>query len=262
MQIITLTTDFGWKDYYVGKLKGYLLRENTTINIIDITHDVTSFNTIEGTFILKHCYKDFPLGTIHILSVNNFYAENPPRMLAIFHKGYYFLGPDNGQFSLLFDGEIPEKCYELVWEKQENKTPIEILFQTYAKAVAHLTQQLSIEEIGIPNNWILQRISLQPIIGKDFIRAAIIHIDKYENVILNITREVFERIGKGRKFQLFYRNFDPITKLSQHYGEVAIGDVLCIFNAAGLLEIAINLAKASSLLDLHKDELVEIQFLD
>lgn len=263
MQILTLTTDFGAKDYYVGKFKGYLLRKTTDLLLVDISHEVSAFNTIQGAFILRHCFRDYPLGTIHILSVNNFYKEGNPRLLAIYHQGHYFIGADNGQFSLLLEGALPDKCYELSWENLEHcANPTEALFEIYANAVHHLQQGLSMESIGIPNNWIMQKITWQPVIGKDFIRAVVVHIDQYENVILNVSKETFDRVGQGRDFQLFYRSFDPITKISKHYAEAEIGDVLCMFNTAGLLEIAIYLDKAASLLGLHLQELVQIQFIN
>jgi S-adenosylmethionine hydrolase len=263
VQIITLTSDLGWKDYYVGKLKGSLLSHGIAALLVDITHDINNFDIAHGAFVLKNCYESFPKGTIHILSVHNFYSEGQRRFLAIMQGGHYFIGADNGQFSLLFDGNIPERCYELPeLGANEPYTAIDGVLQVFSRAAGHLLRNLAFDTIGTPNNWILQRINIQPIIGKHHIRGAVAHVDKYDNVILNIDRHLFERVGRGRRFELYYRRFDPISEIHAHYAEVPIGDVVCIFNSAGLLEIAIHLDRAATLLGLKADDAVQIDFFD
>ena len=73
MPIVTLTSDFGLNDYYVTLIKGALLCENQNLNIIDITHNINNYDIVQGAFVLRNAYESFPKGTIHILSVNNFY---------------------------------------------------------------------------------------------------------------------------------------------------------------------------------------------
>lgn len=132
----------------------------------------------------------------------------------------------------------------------------------YANAVAYILKQQTLEGIGQQISTVLQRHFLRPITGKDQIRGSVIHIDKFKNVILNIDREVFERIGQGRPFELYFKRYDPISTISQNYAEVPAGEVLCLFNAAGLLEIAVNLDKAATLFGLDMDEAVQIDFIN
>lgn len=259
MKIVTLTTDFGWRDYYVGVIKGSILTKcspGTPILFADITHEIEHYNIAHASYILKNVYASFPKGTIHLISVHNFYKRQP-RFLAIKHDGHYFIGPDNGIFSLMFDEPL-KHIYEL--DAGHNKDVLGVK-DIFAKAVAYLTKGLEFHEIGNLVSDVLQRISLRPITGKDHIRGAVIHIDHYKNIVLNIDRELFERIGQKRDFELYFKRHDPITVISQNYADVPVGEVLCLFNAAGFLEIAINLDKAATLLGLEVDEAIQIDFM-
>lgn len=256
MNIVTLTTDFGWRDYYVGVIKGSILSHGIPVLFADITHEIEHYNIVHASYILKNTYSSFPTGTIHLISVHNFYKKQP-RFLAIKHNGHYFIGPDNGIFSLMFDDELTQ-VYELDASNNQSVLGVKDVF---AKAVGHLINGLEFHEIGTKVGDVLQRLSLRPITGKDHIRGAVIHIDHYKNVVLNIDRELFDRIGQKRDFELYFKRYDPITVISQNYADVPVGDVLCLFNTAGLLEISINLDKAASLLGLEVDEAIQIDFI-
>ena len=99
MQIITLTTDLGMRDHYVGAIKGALLSAIPDANIVDISHDIESFNILHAAFVLKNCYAQFPMGTIHMVGVNAFH-DSDTRILIVQQQGYYFIGVDNGFFGL------------------------------------------------------------------------------------------------------------------------------------------------------------------
>lgn len=257
MNIVSLTTDFGTKDYYAGMLKGGILSVFPQAILVDISHEIESYNIVQGAYMLKNAYASFPKGTVHLLSVNNFYQAQP-RFLAIFFDGYYFVGADNGQFSLLFGNEIPEYCYEL--PKRAGNLVLDVN-KIFISAVAHLLNSRPLSDIGTATQKLLQRFAIQPVILKDRIRGSVVHIDKYENVSLNIDRAVFERVGRGRAFELYFKRFDPITVLSQNYASVPMGEVLCLFNSGGFLEISIYLDKAASLLGLAIGDMIEVNFL-
>ena len=118
MPLVTLTSDFGLDDYYVAVIKGAMLCQNQNLNIVDITHNVKNYDIVQGAFVLKNAYSSFPKGSIHILSVNNFYTEHYC-FLAVRYDEHYFIGPDNGVFSLLFD-EKPEDVYELEFDRKSD----------------------------------------------------------------------------------------------------------------------------------------------
>jgi len=256
MPIVTFTSDFGTTDHYVAIVKGAMLCENPNLNIIDITHNIENYNIVQGAYVLKNSYKSFPEGTIHILSINNFYSKKR-RFLAVRYEGHYFIGPDNGIFSLLFD-ELPDDVYQLEF-KNKGIFPLK---KVIAKAVGHITHQLPFNEIGLPANNLEQRITFQPVISPAQIRGSVIYVDNYENVIVNISRKLFEQTWKERGYKIYFRRNDPISKINLNYYDVSIGETLCRFNSANLLEIAINMGKASSMLGLKVEDTVQIDFED
>lgn len=254
MQIVTLTTDFGNQDYYVGAFKGILLKQNPTLNLVDVSHNVQPYDIVQGAFIFKNVWKNYPKGSIHIIAINN--RSEQTDLLAIEQNGHFFLGPDNGIFSLIFE-ELPIEIYRMpvieeeIWDGAK-----------FARIIHHLMEQKPLSDIAAATKSIEQRITLHPVISTSQIKGSIVHIDHYDNAIINIHELLFEQICNERSFTLYFKRNDPITKLSQHYFDVPIGETLCRFNAAGYLEIAINMGKASSLLGLKLDDTVQIDFFN
>ncbi|MCF8245721.1 MAG: SAM-dependent chlorinase/fluorinase [Saprospiraceae bacterium] len=252
MPIVTLTTDFGLFDNYVALLKGALLRQSPNLQIVDISHNVRPYDIVQGAFVLKNTYPSFPVGTIHIITVNN--SPEGMSLICLQHEGQIFIGPDNGIFSLVFS-KMPN-AFRLDYDKQ-SPFPIQ---QTLANTVQHLAAGQPLHEVGFPAGETVQRIALQPVLSHSQIRGSVIYVDHYENVVINIPKDLFEKVQNGRKFALFFKRNDPITHLSRHYTDVPVGDTLCLFNAAGFLEIAVSMGKASSLLGLKLDDMVQVDF--
>jgi S-adenosylmethionine hydrolase len=254
--IVTFTTDFGLRDYYAALLKGAILSRVPQAVLVDITHQVKPYDIVQAAFILRNAYTSFPDGTVHIVAVDN-YADGGTNFIAVFHHGHYFLAPDNGVISLIL-GEMSTDIYTLPYNNTSSTFPLKDVF---AAAIAHLADaELPLEDIGTRADEMVERISLQPVVAQDLIRGVIIHIDNYDNVILNIHRSLYERVSFGRKFELYFRRHTPVTQLSTHYSDVPVGETLCLFNSAGFLEIAINMGKAATLLDLTIDNPVQIVF--
>ena len=107
MPVLTLTTDLGLKDYYVGALKGAVYKEMPDAVIVDISHQVDPFDLIQASFIIKHAFKEFPKNSVHIIGVDTEHSLTL-QPLAVLAGDHYFVGPDNGIFSLIFD-KIPDK---------------------------------------------------------------------------------------------------------------------------------------------------------
>ncbi|MFK7950899.1 MAG: S-adenosyl-l-methionine hydroxide adenosyltransferase family protein [Saprospiraceae bacterium] len=255
MAIITLTSDFGLSDYYVGVIKGAILCQNPNLNIVDISHNIKTYDIVQASFIIKNTYRAFPKGTIHVVSVNNF-INTKKSFIAIQHKDHYFIGPDNGLFSLVFEDK-PTTVYRLNDTDDYQYFPLKDIF---ANAIGHITSDKPFEEIGQKVLQIQERITLQPVVSKSQIRGSVIHIDNYENVIVNIPQVLFEQVAVGRKFELFFKRYDPITSICTHYSDVPVGETLCLFNSTGYLEISVNLGKAASLHNLKIDDTIQIDF--
>ena len=255
MSIVTIISDFGQKDHYAALLKGAILTNNPSINIIDITHEVDTHDIRQASYHLNAVCKKFPSGTIHVVAVNNFY-DTDYEIIVFEYKEMFFVGPNNGLFSLAFDSIEEDQVYKVALDEQDNS-----MFDLIAHGVGLISHDMSITEVGPPLNRFEKKIDVKPVMTSDEIRGTIIHIDKFENVIVNVHREFFDHFRKGRDFEIFFKYYDPITKISDNYSNAAVGEVLCIFNSANYLEISINMGKAASQLDLMKDETIQIKFL-
>jgi len=257
MAIITLTTDLGSKDFYQAALKGSILTILPTANIVDITHDVPSFNISYAAFVLKNAYPYFPKGTVHLVGIDSVFSENT-KYVAMKFRDHYFVGADNGIFSLLFD-EKPEELVELNI-MQDLKYLHFPLVDIFVKAAIHLAKGGKLKDIGVPTENIEERMLLHPVIERDIIRGSVIYIDTFCNVITNITKDLFTKVQRNRDFTLYFRKSETITQLSWHYNEVPEGEKLCLFGISNHLEIAINKGKASGLLGLHLGDILRVEF--
>jgi S-adenosylmethionine hydrolase len=259
MAIITLTSDWGLKDHYIGAVKGAILKLLPGAQIIDISHQIPAFDLNQAAFIIRNFYPNFPEGTIHILAINTEAAVETPHTLVLYN-GHYFIAADNGIFSLLFD-EKPEKIIELDVIQDSDY----FIFPTrdvFAKVACHIAGGQPIEKLGFPKESILQRIAFQPVIQEDLIKGKVIYIDNYENVFINIKESLFKSATKNRKFAITFRSLNyRITEISQSYKDVSQGEMLALFSTSGFIEIAIREGKASSLLGLKMDQLVTVELL-
>jgi hypothetical protein len=159
MHIVTLTTDFGLQDYYVPVLKGAMLSRHAELNFVDVSHNIKNHDIVQAAFVLKNTWRSFPEGTIHVASVNNFGGERH-RFLVILHQNHYFVGPDNGIFSLIFE-DTPQYVYEIPFAGL-NFAPVR---DCLADAVGYIASAKPIADIGLVVTDMVQRITLQPVIS-------------------------------------------------------------------------------------------------
>lgn len=257
MAVITLTSDLGAADPYLATVKGRMLRRCPEVVLVDVTHEVSSWNSQQAAYVLRQTFPHFAPDTIHWIGVYS-QAQRRERYLVVFHRGQYFVGPDDGLFSLLFD-DHPEFIFAIREGVGAERGDLGI----YADAVcaaAHLASGADILEIAVQVQTIAERSSLRALDHPDLIRAAVIYIDNFGNVILNVDRALMERVGQGRRFLLRLRKNDQIDKLSQRYSDVPFGERLAFFNSAGYLEIALNQGNAAKMHGLKLDDLVQIVF--
>jgi len=258
MSIITLTTDLGLKDYYVAGIKGHILSKIPNATIVDISHEIPPFNISVAAFCLKNCYLDFPAGSIHILGVSP-EADEHTRHLIIKHKNHFFIGADNGMFSLLFD-ETPNEIYSLNIVSDENKRTFPTK-DVFVEAACHIGRGGKSELIGSKINSIKERTNFQPVIEDDVIRGMAMYIDSYGNITTNITRSLIKLAGKGREFSIVFRRSDyNINELKNNYSEVPEGEKLALFSTNNHLEVAINKGNASKLFGIKLSDTIRIEF--
>lgn len=252
MRIVTLTSDFGTRDYYAGYMRGILLSHEPMITLADITHEIDHFDIVQAAFVLKAAYKSFPAGTIHLILVHHRLGSQD--VLCIERDSQFFIAPDSGILSLMF-----EDVQSAVRLSHTTSIPWQVQM---AQAVALLAKGESTNALGDVIQNFERKIHLKPVITQAYIKGAAIHIDGYENIVFNITKELFEQVQKGRAFELYYKRHDPITEIHAHYHQVPVGEVTCIFNYAGYLELGINMGKAASLLGFKIDDIIQIHFAE
>ncbi len=264
MRMITLTTDMGLKDYYVASVKGAILCQLPEAIIIDITHDIPPFNIATAAFVLRNTYNDFPKGTVHVIGVNP-ETDMETHHLVVEFDGHFFIGADNGIFSILFD-RIPDKIVEINLDQDSD----ELTFPTkhvFVKAACHLARGGTPEVIGKWVKNVTQRKLFRAVVEGDVIRGKVIYIDGYGNVFINITQKLFKETGRGRPFHIYYRRASyEIHHIHKTYNEVPDGEKVAIFGSSGFLEIAINRGVkgsgggANQLFGLKIDDIVRVEF--
>lgn len=259
MAIITLTSDLGLTDFYLSTVKGAIITQCPDARIVDISHEIAKHDVFQASFIIKNAYKSFPKGTIHILGLNP-ESTADTSYLAIFADGHYFVGPDNGIFSLIFDVK-PDLIVELNISQDTDyfTFPTKDLF---VKAACHIARGGTLEVIGKVKKDFLNKIVLQPVIDGNQLRGNIIYIDSYQNAFTNITEKIFADAAKGRSFNLYIRQSNYVLNtIRKSYSEVADGDLLALFSSTGYLEIAINKGNADELLGLQLNDMVRFEFI-
>ena len=275
MPIVSLTTDFGQKDYFVSAIKASLQIEAPSCPVIDISHQISPFNHTEAGYVLKNAYSAFPKGSIHILGVDSEWTpEN--RHIAMSYDGHYFIGADNGVFSLVTSGAKAEKIVEInIHQNIVSSFPV---LDVFVKVAGHISRKGTLEVIGKTISHIKELTDIKPVVNPDSnaLLGSVIYIDNYGNVVTNITKKVFDSIGKSRDFTIFARTV-KFRRIVAHYGEAIDFDLprekreedgkkIALFNTAGHLELAIyksnpqTVGSAHSLFGLDYRDPITIEF--
>lgn len=250
MAVVTLTSDFGENEHYVAILKASLLQKNPQVHIQDISNNIEAFNHIKAAHILKNAFSFFPEGSVHLLLVNIFTAQDS-RLLYVHHQNHVFVFPDNGVLPLLFE-QIPQI---FVYRKSE---PLDLL--DMIKTVAELTAKLmNGEQAGSETTNYVSKIELKPLVYPGMIKGLVLYHDRFGNAITNIDRKLFEETVGDKKFEIVF-NRHRVLKISKNYNEVSEGQQVAIFNSSGMLEIACNLGNAMELYGLDMGKQIMISF--
>lgn len=273
MPVITLTTDFGTKDYMVASVKGAILKQLPDARLVDVTHEIQPFNIGEAAYVIKNSYPDFPEETVHIIGVDAL-PNAQTKLLAAKIDGHYFISADNGILSLILAELRPEKLVEITIGKYNvlSNFPTRDIFVPVA---CHLIRGGKLEIIGNPTRDYKELNFLNPIVKDDkIITGTVIYIDNFGNVVTNIRQNKFNDVGKGRNFEILVRNF-RFDKIVSRYSDVvknfdsevnSHGEKMALFNTAGFLEIAIyksnpnSFGSASSLFGLKIGDKISIEF--
>ena len=275
MAIITITTDFGEKDHFVGAVKGAIYSELSEAVIVDISHNISPFNITEASYVISCAYKSFPKGSIHIIGID---SELTPENshIAIKLDGHYFICADNGILGFLTSEITPQNMVEI--NIQDRFYSNFSVLDVFVKVAAHIARGGTLEVIGKTIERIKVLKEMKPLISANTnqIIGNVVYIDNYGNVVTNITQSIFNQVGKGRKYEIIARNhrFETIYKKYSEFINFGLekklrqaeGKKLALFNVAGFLELAIyksNLSTvggASTLLGFSFRDTVTVNF--
>ena len=274
MSIITLTTDFGLKDHFVGALKGKLISEFPEVQIIDVTHDIDLFNISAASYIINASYKDFPKNTVHLIGVDHELTKEN-KHIAMQWNDQFFVCADNGILSILTQKILPQKLVEINIHNRlpDGATDLDV----FVKVACHLAKGGNLNVVGKEISSIKIVNELQAVVASDLnsIKGSIVYTDHFGNCVTNISKKMFQDIGKNRSFEIKFGTKN-IKKMHINYSDFKVsekytlkdyeGEKLALFNEADFLEIAIyrsnpnTVGSARSLLGLKYRDVVSIDF--
>lgn len=274
MAIITLTSDFGLLDVKVPIIKGRVASIDENVKIIDITHNIEAYNISQAAYMVRHSYRHFPEGSVHIIAVDSYFRKEVKSIIYKVDK-HYFIAVDNGILSLVFPDTRPEEIYEITYN---HKFDDKIVFPTadiFVPVAVYLCNGGNPNIIGKPYQTPMVLSSLQPQYNhsEKIIVGEIIHIDNFGNSVCNISREFFEKYSiHNESFRIRFRSI-KINKIYNYHTELVkdwdeqsdfYGREYAVFNEFNLLEICIYKSDkrlgASSLFGLSVGEKVYIEF--
>ena len=250
MSIITLITEFGVEDEYVGVMKGVMLSINSAANIVDITNHIEPQDLIHAAYIIKHSFRYFPEGTVHVVVVDPGVGSERS-IIALEVKGHIFLAPDNGVLTFLMDrpdiGSIVRVENTRYFLKSVSRT-----FHgrdIFAPVAAHLSNRVEIKALGTPISKInLKKLFVEhaSISNNGELVGAVVFIDGFGNLITNIDAKNLDKFCNFcKKEKLEFRIGEKkIIGLSKTYENVLPQSPVAIIGSRGYLEIAVNCGNA------------------
>ncbi len=274
MAIITLTTDFGNKDFSVAAVKGAIYKQNRNVTVVDISHQITPFEIYEAAYILNNACFEFPDNSIHVIGVNAEKSNDTKHIIAKIDN-QFFVGADNGIISLLAKGRQLTSLVAIEQFEAPNLLFPEL--HIFAKVAGFLAKGVHLTKLG---NFVSGLKEKQPFLPSiedqgNQIKGKVIYIDNYGNIVTNITQPFFEEVRQGRDFKIHIRSV-KITSIHSSYTEAVASESekeisvdskkIAIFNSSGHLELTIyksnpkKYGAANSLFGMKNMDVVRIVF--
>lgn len=254
MSIITLLTDFGTQDYFVGAMKGVILSINPDATIVDISHEIPPQDIETAAFNLLSCYQDFPSGTIHVAVVDPGVGSDR-RVVLIECANQFFVGPDNGLFSWICERENGWQAIHVTKERFF-RHPISKTFHgrdIFAPVAAALSKGVAPREFGERLADIVRLETLEPAnVDDNTIAGRIIHIDRFGNCITNFTSKDLR--SRGSTAWRIILNEREISSSHDFFADAASNEIFCTMGSAGFLEICARNASAAELLNIQRGQ--------
>lgn len=259
--IVTLTTDFGLNDHFVGAMKGVILEIVPESAIVDISHAVQAFDVLDGALAISQAYSYFPTGTVHVVVVDPGVGTTRRPIIAS-SDGYHFVAPDNGVLSMVYAKE--ERIHvRHVTSEHYFRQPVSNTFHgrdIFAPVAAYLAKQVDSHKFGEEIEDYVRFAAPRPkAAGDNRIRAVVLKVDRFGNLITNVTPQDVPALfaEKPGAFKILVGNKE-VTEIRTSYAEGTAGQVFGILGSMGYLEIAANRAPATQITGANKGAEVSI----
>jgi len=259
--LITLLTDFGDRDSFVASMKGVILTINPHATLVDLSHHVPPHSVEDASYLLKSCYRYFPNGTVHVAVVDPG-VGSARRAITVKSARYFFLAPDNGLLSYIFDDEQPVEVREINQRKFRRESPGRTFDgrDLFAPAAARLTKQEPFESYG-PVIGDYQTFPIaQPHWEQATLVGEIVYVDRFGNLLSNLTQQHLEEVrlvAKGRQLSILIGK-RIIEGLVESYSEGMAENPSALINSDGKLEVFLKEASAADLLQVGRGARIEI----
>jgi S-adenosylmethionine hydrolase len=259
--IVTLLTDFGTADYFVGALKGAVLAANPGARVVDITHEVPPFDVEAGAFTLRAAFETFPEGTVHVAVVDPG-VGSARRGIAVEGRGHTFVGPDNGLFGHVYERVRPCRAFHLTNAKyfRREVSPTFHGRDIFAPVAGALSRGVRAEELG-PEVFDFVRLptSVAERAADGTLLGAVLHVDRFGNLVTNITPEELsdEAVARGAHLVIAGREVRRFRRFFAEDAEGA-GEPFAVWGSAGLLEVAVFRDSAARVLGVGRGARVTV----
>lgn len=245
-RIVTLLTDFGLRDSYVGALKGAMLAIAPHLTIIDVGHTVSQQDVLEAAYILKGYYREFPKGTIHLAVVDPG-VGGPRRPILVETRGHYLIGPDNGIFSYAYQEEQVSRVVHLT-ATQYFAADISDTFHgrdIFGPVAAHLASEVEARWFG---RWVEDFVKLplpQLRSAPGGLVGEVVYVDRFGNLVTNIDLQSFYALVKGKRYRITAGQ-ETLEAISRSYSDGQPGQLLALFGCQQTLELSVNRGSAAN----------------
>ncbi len=258
--IVTFTTDFGTEDHFVGTMKGVVLGINPEAALVDICNQVPAFDILQGAITISQAYHYYPAGTVHVVIVDPGVGTSRRPIIADTGK-HLFVAPDNGVLSIVFERQERLTVRHITAEHYFLQ-PVSKTFHgrdVFAAIAGHLSRGVDISKLGEPITDYVRLQLPQPALKENSILGAVLKIDRFGNVITNITRRMLSQfIGAHSGSVVIRLNSTFIDRFQTTYEEGTPGEPFAIVGSMGYLEIATNKGSAANLMGIKPNDVIEV----
>jgi S-adenosyl-L-methionine hydrolase (adenosine-forming) len=255
--VIALLSDFGTRDHYAGTMKGVILGLCADVTLVDITHDITPHDVMEGAIQLAASYRYYPAGTIFLAIVDPGVGSSR-RGIAAEAGDYRFVAPDNGVLTMVLRDIPPKRVVELT-ERRYARPTVSRTFEgrdRFAPAAAWLAKGIQLSALGRTVSTYHQLEISQPEVGEQLVGTVLL-VDRFGNLVTNIDRKAFEAFSRGQAVALKVGGH-AVAGVVATYSDIHAGEVCGLFGSSDHLEFAVNGGSAADALKVSRGARVEI----